>query len=108
MRHSPQEPQPPASASGSSDLSARYRWNRHTKKGDETYARRNAERHSAQPEGPDATYRSKRNGGEHEERLAQILDRGIEQQQNDDERYRNHDEQALGGTLKILKLATII
>ena len=82
--------------------------NRHTKEGDETYARRNAERHSAQPECPDATYCSKRNGGEHEERLAQILDRGIEQQQNDDERYRNHDEQALGGTLKILKLATII
>ena len=82
--------------------------NRHTKEGDETYARRNAERHSAQPERPDATYGGKRNGGEHEERLPQILDRGIEQQQNDDERYRNHDYQALGGTLKILKLATII
>ena len=82
--------------------------NRHTKEGDETYARRNAERHSAQPERPDATYRSKRNGGEHEERFAQILNRSVEQQQNDDERYRNHYHQALGGTLKILKLATII
>ena len=27
-----------------------------------------------------------------QDQVAQILDRGIEQQQNDDERYRNHDE----------------
>ena len=41
------------------------------------------------------TYRSKRNGGEHEEGFAQILNRSVEQQQNDDERYRNHDYQEL-------------
>ena len=81
---------------------------RHTKEGDEAHARRNTERHTAEPKRPHTTYRSQRNSREHEERLFYILHRGIEQQQDDDKRYRNHHHQTTAGTLQILKLTTIV